>query len=214
MRVSGCVRISDPLAFSVMPRVITIVSDELLALRQRRGLDKFDEKWDGILHMVPPPETGHQRFGGRLETAIDDILGSADPDLFVAQNVAVADPNRWPEEFRVPDLTVCLGGEGVSRKYVSRADLVVEIRSPDDEAYEKLQFYAERSVEEILVIDRDAGIQLLHRTGKEFAAEDAAPGGWMRSGVGLEFRWDAAAAALGIRKAGEGGRGRSVAFPA
>jgi Uma2 family endonuclease len=55
------------------------------------------------------------------------------------------------ENFRVPDL-------GVHRKrhsgtWVPTAAIVVEILSPTDEAWEKLPFYAERGVEELLFID-------------------------------------------------------------
>lgn len=37
--------------------------------------------------------------------------------------------------------------------WVPTAAMVVEIVSPDDETYEKFPFYAEREVEEILVVD-------------------------------------------------------------
>jgi Uma2 family endonuclease len=55
------------------------------------------------------------------------------------------------EDFRVPDL-------GVHRKpptgtWIPTAAIVVEILSPTDEAWEKLPFYAERGVEELLFID-------------------------------------------------------------
>lgn len=40
--------------------------EELLAERARTGVDVHDEVWEGVLHMAPPPSSGHQRAGGRL----------------------------------------------------------------------------------------------------------------------------------------------------
>ena len=28
--------------------------------RRKRGADRWDEMWDGVLHMVPPPGSAHQ----------------------------------------------------------------------------------------------------------------------------------------------------------
>ena len=53
------------------------VPESLLDERRRLGLDVFDEVWEGVLHMVPPPSGEHQRLElelglrvvGRRETA-------------------------------------------------------------------------------------------------------------------------------------------------
>jgi len=31
--------------------------EELLAERRRKGHDRFDEVWEGVLHMLPPPSS-------------------------------------------------------------------------------------------------------------------------------------------------------------
>jgi hypothetical protein len=36
--------------------------EELLARRRRSGLDRLDEVWQGVLHMVPAPREAHARI--------------------------------------------------------------------------------------------------------------------------------------------------------
>ena len=55
-----------------------------------------------------------------------------------------------PDDFRVPD-------GGIHRAlpttvYVPTAAAVIEIESPDDETWDKFGFYAERAVDEVLVV--------------------------------------------------------------
>jgi Uma2 family endonuclease len=56
-----------------------------------------------------------------------------------------------PGDYRVPDGGLLqLGPDAV---YLPTAALVVEIVSPDDETWAKLDFYARRRVDELLVVD-------------------------------------------------------------
>ena len=67
---------------------------------------------------------------------------------------------------------------------------VVEIRSPEDESYEKLPFYAAPGVPEVWIIDRDSKESELHVLGPEGYRKQA-PGadGWLASpGTGVEMR--------------------------
>ena len=45
-----------------MKAVVLEVSDRELEDRRRRGLDRFDEMWEGVLHMAPSPLYEHQRI--------------------------------------------------------------------------------------------------------------------------------------------------------
>ncbi len=49
-----------------MKAMVLDVDERLLDERRRKGLDVFDEMWDGVLHMVPPPSERHQRLGSWL----------------------------------------------------------------------------------------------------------------------------------------------------
>ena len=42
------------------------LDQQLLAERRRLGHDRFDEMWEGVLHMVPPPSSRHQGHETRL----------------------------------------------------------------------------------------------------------------------------------------------------
>ncbi len=60
--------------------------------------------------------------------------------------------------------------------------MVVEIRSPGDESYEKLEFYALLGVPEAWVIHRDSKQPEVHRlAGTGYQLVDPDPDGWHRS---------------------------------
>ena len=46
-----------------MRGVLVEVPERMLAERRRLGLDGHDEMWDGVVHLVPPPDGRHQRLG-------------------------------------------------------------------------------------------------------------------------------------------------------
>lgn len=143
------------------------VPEHLLAERRRLGIDVFDEVWNGVLHMVPPPSSRHQRLGHELGAA---LLPRAKAKGLVAMHEAgVYRPGDERADYRVPDLVYARPEHLSHRGVEGRAELVVEILSPGDETYDKLGFYAEMGVQELLVIDaasarvelfvlRDAGL--------------------------------------------------------
>lgn len=118
--------------------------------RHAKGLDKSDEMWDGELHVVPPPSTEHQALGAELFLVLGPIAKARglrpwyDPTgLF---RPGVDDDWRVPDQqFARPELASARGIEGA-------ASLVVEILSPNDETYRKLDWYASVGVGEALVI--------------------------------------------------------------
>jgi Uma2 family endonuclease len=124
------------------------VPESLLDERRRLGLDVFDEVWEGVLHMVPPPSGEHQRLELRLGAA---LLSVADRRGLIASNetgLFAAD-----DDYRVPDIVVSHPGDCSQRGVDDTAVLVVELRSPHDETDEKLPWYAARGVAEILIVD-------------------------------------------------------------
>jgi Uma2 family endonuclease len=123
---------------------------ELEALLQRRhkaGVDRLDEVWEGVRHMVPGPSLEHARIVTQLALLLDAPARAAGLIL------AMSDFNLGESEhdFRVPD-----GGlhrPGATGVWHSTAAMVVEILSPDDETWQKLPFYAQHDVDEVLVVD-------------------------------------------------------------
>lgn len=124
--------------------------DEVLERRRRAGLDRLDEVWKGVLHMVPAPSGQHSYVAQQLAVILD---GPARDAGLVA---AIGEFNLGESEhdYRVPD-----GGvhrdipQGV---WLATAAIVVEIVSPGDESWEKLPFYARQLVDEILIVDPQA----------------------------------------------------------
>jgi Uma2 family endonuclease len=124
------------------------VPDSLLDERRRLGLDVFDEVWEGVLHMVPPPSDEHQRLGSEL---IAVFVGTAKRHGLVASyetGLFAAD-----DDYRVPDIVVSRPEDRSRRGVDGSATLVVELRSSGDESYEKLPWYAARRVTEVLIVD-------------------------------------------------------------
>ncbi len=132
-----------------MRAVVLDVPEKWLRERALAGLDRWDEIWEGVLHMTPPPGGPHQSFGSELLGVLlpvargSGLRASYETGLFLADN-----------DYRVPDLLV-FHPEGLSERGVEppTAVLVVEVRSPGDESYEKLGFYAACGVTNVIIVD-------------------------------------------------------------
>ena len=124
---------------------------ELQSLIERRhqlGIDLFDEVWEGAYHMAPAPNAAH--------AYLDDVLAVLLHPYAVAAGLVGTGPFNLggPDDYRVPDRGY---HDGRPRgTWVPTAAIVVEIVSPDDETYEKFDFYARHGVIEILVADPSA----------------------------------------------------------
>jgi Uma2 family endonuclease len=127
--------------------------EALLEERRQKGLDVFDEMWEGVLHMVPAPSGPHQRLAHRLGATLVPFADSK--GLVASHETGLYRPGADESDYRVPDLVYARPEHASDRGVEGRAELAVEIRSPRDETYAKLGFYAEAGVQELLVVDRD-----------------------------------------------------------
>lgn len=142
------------------------VPEQLLAERRRLGIDRFDEVWDGVLHMVPPPSSRHQRLSHELGGALLPLAKAK--GLVAMHEAGLYRPDAEGTDYRVADLVYARPEHVSERGVEGRADLVVEVLSPGDETYDKIAFYAEVGVQELLVVDpATARVELFLR------AEDA-----------------------------------------
>lgn len=173
-----------------MRAVVVNVREEELADRRAKGLDRWDEMWEGVLHMTPAPSLEHQRI---LDLMIE-FLGprlreSGRGTLRSGINVFRAEVN-----YRIPDLTfVATGREHVFHEDGVRGegpDAVIEIRSPEDETYDKLPFYAAIGVREVIVCHRDTKEPEIFRlAGSQYVAvQRAAEGSLVSDVLGIRFR--------------------------
>ncbi len=168
-----------------MKAVMPVLLPDVAAFRRRTGADRWDEVWDGVLHMPPMPNRFHQDLQWSLETYLRQVWAPGSR-WKVYHEINVAPPGEdWSKNFRVPDL-VLLSPEhfaiDLNEYFEGGPDVVVEIRSPGDETYEKFDFYARLRVSEVWVIDRDTCAPEVHvLRGKRYARRRAGAGGWVRS---------------------------------
>ena len=121
--------------------------EALLERRRRAGVDRLDEVWQGVRHMVPGPSFEHARITHQLAVLLDGPARAA--GLLAAMGEFNLGESEY--DFRVPD-----GGlhrPGAAGMWLSTAATVVEILSPGDESWQKLPFYAEHHVDEVLLVD-------------------------------------------------------------
>ncbi len=121
--------------------------EALLERRRKAGVDRLDEVWQGVRHMVPGPSFEHARMSQQLA----ELLGP--PARAAGLVAAMSEFNLGESEydFRVPD-----GGlhrTGAAGVWLATAAVVVEILSPGDESWQKLPFYADHHVDEVLLVD-------------------------------------------------------------
>lgn len=125
----------------------------MLEERRRLGLDRRDEVWDGELHMAPSPTTDHQAVAKRLLFALEPIVRHR--KLESLYEINVRDPARGWDDFRVPDLVVYDPRHRTRVAIDGRAEVVIEVLSPNDESRLKFDFYARREVQEVWIVDPD-----------------------------------------------------------
>jgi Uma2 family endonuclease len=137
----------------------------LLERRHRSGLDRLDEVWEGVLHMVPAPSGQHAYLAQQLAVLLDRPARAA--GLVPAMHEFNVGESE--EDFRVPD-----GGlhRGIPRcTWYPTVPLVVEIVSPGDETLQKLPFYAAHHVDEVLIVDpRERSVSWLELETGEYRA--------------------------------------------
>ena len=154
-----------------------VVPDELIEERRRLGLDRRDEMWDGVLHLVPPASSAHNEIGADLAAILWQPAKSRGFRRF--NEPGVFDPHvSNMTSYRVPDLGYARPEHVSDRGIEGRAVLAVEILSPRDESQEKLPFYRQVGVEELLYVDQ---------TNKAFEVRRPNGDGWRL--VGPDDGW-------------------------
>jgi Uma2 family endonuclease len=137
--------------------------EALLERRRYSGLDRFDEIWEGVLHMVPAPLGEHADISQQLA----EVLGPLARAAGLTATMSEFNLGDSEEDFRVPD-----GGVHRERPrgvWHTTAALIVEIVSTGDESWKKLPFYAAHAVDEVLIVDpSDHTVHWLALAGGEY----------------------------------------------
>lgn len=134
--------------------------------------------------MPPSPNRGHQDLEFSLENYLRTYW-APQRQAKVYHQINVASIGGWPKDYRIPDI-VLLSPERFAidrNEYFEGApDVVVEIHSPGDEAYEKLPFYRDLGVPEVWIIHRDSRVPEIHvRKRGRYKKQLATTQGWIRS---------------------------------
>ncbi len=180
-----------------MKAVMPQVPQHILEQRARTGADRWDEMWEGVLHMPPVPNREHQdlalALGVWLRTRWAIPLGNR-----VHGPINLASPGGWPNDYRIPDLVLLTPDRfqiDHNEYFEGAPTAVIEIRSPGDETVEKMPFYAKLGVPELCIIDGDTKapeLYVLHEG--QYQQQSPGDDGWLES------------AATGIRMRSEPGR--------
>ncbi len=131
--------------------------EQWLERRRAVGADRFDEVWEGRYVVAPDPHAAH----GALQIELGVLLKAAAARL--GARAALTFNLGGPGDFRIPDAGLVHGPYGV---WHDTALLVVEVLSPDDMTFDKLDFYTARGVQELLVVDGE------QRSVRCFALQD------------------------------------------
>jgi Uma2 family endonuclease len=163
------------------------VPDHVLEQRRISGADQWDEMWDGVLHMVPSPSVEQQDFEALLETWLRRFWKPRKDDYRVYHQVALSPDKRWVKNYRTPDVVLFTADhlDNLKPTYCHGACTVaIEVRTPNDESYEKLDFYAQIGVPEVWIIDRDTKRPEVHcLKDKSYVILAAGSAGFIRSQV-------------------------------
>jgi Uma2 family endonuclease len=175
--------------------VIREMPKHWLEERRKSEASCRDEMWSGVLHMAPMPNLFHQEFVGLFEELLRARWARPNGGK-VYHEVNLTTPEDeadWTNNYRVPDIVLLSADRLQYRRgdYIAGPPLVcVEVHSPNDEAYEKLPFYAGLGVPEVWIIHRDTKKpEVFVLENGECKTRSADADGWMRSdAVGLKMK--------------------------
>ena len=146
----------------------TLIMDPELETRVRAqraewGGDRYDEVWEEICMMNPLPNPEHLHLQHKIAWAFENALLGSSALVYPGLNVSDRDDD-WTKNYRCPDVAVILPGSTARERdayYLGGPDFVVEIISPHDRSRDKLAFYGQIGVRELLLVDRAPwGIEL------------------------------------------------------
>ncbi len=153
-------------ALTVATLVLEPHMPEIEALKERRrlsGIDRLDEVWEGVLHMVPAPSGGHAAITTQLTEQLAPLARAAG----LKPTMGEFNLGESEGDFRVPDAGLHRGFS--DQVWYPTAAMVIEIVSPNDETWQKLPFYAAHDVDEVLIVDpAERSVHWLTLAGGEY----------------------------------------------
>ena len=138
--------------------------------------------------MVPQPSFSHQQLASDLNHFLWPLARAA--GLRTVPETGLYDPIAGQRNYRVPDLLVVDPDCATERGVEGRAEIVIEILSPNDESREKLPFYAKHASQEVwLIHPKTRVVEVYVLRAGTYAAVEADPDGSLRAPrLGLVLR--------------------------
>ena len=169
-----------------MKAVMSEVPRHVVQWREQTGTNRWDEMWEGVLHMPPMPNRAHQELEGALERWLWQYWAEPGGNK-VYHQINVASVGGWPDDYRIPDLVLLMPDcFHIDRNeyFEGPPTVVVEIRSPGDETEQKIPFYAQLGVPEVWIIGRDTKLPELYvLSGATYQKLVPRETDWVRSSV-------------------------------
>lgn len=167
---------------------------EVLEHRRRTGLDRYDEVWNGEWVLAPLPAPEHGRVvAGLMGWLLTRWLPRPGCEVLPGTNITPPGTEDWTQNYRGPDVML-MTPKSSSIEHEAHLEgspeVVVEVRSPRERTYQKLEFYAETGAREIWVIDsRSRAVELFAvDDDQDVVLQTPDHDGWLRSRVGVELR--------------------------
>lgn len=137
--------------------------DALIEDRRRTGIDRFDEVWEGVYVVNPPPSFRHSTIAGLI---LDLLRPHAEArGLVVRREVGIG----RPDDHRIPDVVVAATADlDEAGHYLLTAAIAVEVLSPN-ERIDKQPFYLAHGVTEVIVVDPATGTVELYAVAPDSA---------------------------------------------
>jgi hypothetical protein len=141
-------------------------AENLKEERRARGIDLFDEVWEGVYVMSPLADIEHQIIVSGLTGVFQAVIVWPGLGLALA-GVNISDRvDDWTQNYRIPDVAVFLrdtAARDCGTHWVGGPDFAVEITSGDDRTRDKLPFYAAGGTRELLLVEREPWSLTLYR---------------------------------------------------
>jgi hypothetical protein len=132
---------------ALIPEPLPVEVEQLIKRRREWGADRYDEVWEGVLHMSPPPSPRHELIVDELRQALRPLAKAKGMAVIGAAGIGVKDDHR------VPDLTLLAPP---AAQWNQTAALAVEVLSWREPASKKLDFYSAHEVSELVIVDAQA----------------------------------------------------------
>jgi Uma2 family endonuclease len=147
--------------------------DAFIRDRQEKGIDGPDETWEGVYTVPPLPTLSHQSIVSLLTAILFNVV-SMEGRGRVFPGANVSDRREgWEHKFRGPDVVVTTAdsqAQDCGTHWMGGPDFLVEVQSPRDETEDKIPFYSDLKVRELLIIQRDTlDLRLYRHNGKKLA---------------------------------------------